>query len=208
MHGHIDGTTYISALGCHHRGIDAREEHLGRYVVAGDRQLHKGIACKDDKADLIVREMVDEVLDHHLTAIKTTRHDILCPHGVTDVHTDDGLDADTLLLTDLRSHLGARKHQHEQGQGALKDPELHRRTEARHIGHECLEQSRLTKLTQPFLLIPVGDETDECQYGYQHQQPEIYGVFESKHYGILLNIVIRNRISSSKARTAARAKGW
>ena len=130
--------------------------------------------------------MVDEVLNHHLTAIQSTRHDILCPHGVTDVHTDDGLDADTLLLADLRSHLRTGQHQHEQRQGALEDPELHGRPEARHIGHKCLEQIGFTKLTQPFLLIPVGDETDECQYGNQHQQPEIYGVFESEHFYFFL----------------------
>ena len=205
--GHVDGTPYIRTLGGYHRGIDARKEHLRRYIVARDRQLHEGVACKDDESDLIVRKVVDEVLYHHLTAVETTRHDILCQHGVTDVHTDDGLDAHTLLLADLRSHLRTGEHQHQQSQGTLENPELHRRTETRHIGHEFLEQGWLTKLTQPFLLISVRDEADECQYGYQHQQPEIYGVFKSKHYGILLNIVIRNKISSNRARTAARAKG-
>ena len=36
---------------------------------------------------------------------------------------------------------------------------------------------------------------------------EIYRVCKSKHYGILLNIVIRSRISSRRARTATSAKG-
>ena len=64
-----------------------------------------------------------------------------------------------------------------------------------------------TKLAEALTLVSVGYESDECQYGNQHQQIEIYGVFESKHYGILLNIVILNRSSSNNAKTAMMAKG-
>ena len=77
----------------------------------------------------------------------------------------------------------------------------------RYIGHQGFQQLQVAKLTKPFLLIPIGHKPDQCQYGYQHQQPEIYGVFKSKHYGILLNMVMRSSISNNRASTAMMAKG-
>ena len=69
MGGHVNGSGNIGALGRYHRGVDAGEEHLGGDIVTGNGQLHKGVACKDNQTDLVIREMVDEVLDHHLTAV-------------------------------------------------------------------------------------------------------------------------------------------
>ena len=103
MGGHLDGTGDIRTLGCHHRRVDARQEHLCRHIVAGDGKLHKGIARKHNQADLVVSEVVYQILYHHLTTIQTTGDDVLRQHRVTDVQRDDGLYAHALLVTDLRT---------------------------------------------------------------------------------------------------------
>ena len=185
MCGHFYRTSDIGSLCRHHRWIDAREEHLSRYIVACDRQLHESITSKDDQSDLIVREVIHQVLYHHLTTIQTTRHNILCHHGVTDIHTDNRLDTNTLLVINLRTHLRTGQHHNQQRQRTFQNPELHRRTESRHIGHQRLQQRGFAELTESFFLVPIGEESDECQYGDQHQQIEIYGVFKSEHRYIL-----------------------
>ena len=152
---HVDRTGNVRTLGSHHRGIDAREEHLRRHIIAGDRKLYEGIAGKHDQTDLIVGEVVHQILHHHLTALQTTGDDILCPHGVTDIDGDDGLDAYALLVTDLRTQLRTGQHHDQQCQSTQQQPELHRRTEPRHIRHQFLEQRRITKLTKPFTLVSV-----------------------------------------------------
>ena len=113
MCGHIDGAGNIGALGSHHRRVDARQEHLGRHIIAGDRQLHKGIACKHDKSDLIVSEVVYQILDHHLTTLQTAGNNILGQHRVTDIHGDNGLDAHTLLVANLSAQLRAGQHHNQ-----------------------------------------------------------------------------------------------
>ena len=181
---HIDGCCKIGSLRGNHTRVDTAEEHLGRDIVARDGQLHEGITSEDDQADLIVVEVVDEILNHHLAPVETAGDDILCPHRVGDIHRDDSLNARTLLLTDLRTHLWTGQHHNQQGKGGLQKPELHHRTEARHVGHQALQQLRIAELAEPLLLVTIGYEPDECQYGYQHQQPEIYGVFKSKHFSL------------------------
>ena len=208
VRSHLNGTGNISTLCGHHRGINAGKKHLGRHIVAGDGKLYEGIASKHNQTNLIVGEMIYQVLYHHLTTVQTTGHHILGQHRVTDIHRDDGLNTHPLLMTDLRTHLGTGQHDDQQGKGSKQQPELHRGTETRHIGHQLLQQFRFAKLTKPLPLVPVRDESDECQYGNQHQQIEIYRVFKSKHYGILLKMVMRSRISSNRAKTATRAKGW
>ena len=64
--GHIDGSGNIGALCGYHRGGNAAQEHLGADVVAGDGQLDEGVAGKDYQANLVVSEVVDQILDHHL----------------------------------------------------------------------------------------------------------------------------------------------
>ena len=155
--------------------------------------------------------MINQVLHHHLTTVETTGDDILCPHGVTDIHRDDGFNAYPLLVVDLRTHLRTGQHHDEQSQGSLQDPEFHRGADARHIGHQCLQQARVAEFAQPFLLITERYESNQRQYRNQRQQIEVYGVFKSEHisilYGMRRKIVIRSRISSNKAMMAARAKG-
>ena len=181
VRGHLNSTSDIRALSSHHRRIDAREEHLGRNIVTRDRQLYEGIASKDNQTDLIVSEVIDKILYHHLTTIQTARNDIFCPHGVTDIHRYDGLYAYPLFVVDLRTHLRTGQHHNEQSQGSLQNPELYRGSEPRHIRHQCLEQGRIAKLAQPFLLVAEGYKPDERQNRDQHQQIEIYGVFKSEH---------------------------
>ena len=208
MGGHLDGSRHVRSLCGHHRGVDVGQEHLGRHVVAGDRQLNKGVASKDDETNLVVGEVVDQILDHHLRTVQTAWRHILSTHRVTDVDTDDRLNARTLLVADLRAHLWTGKRQDEQRQGSRQQPELYTRAPARHIGHQLFQQKRVAELAQTFLLFTIGHKPDGCQQRNQQQQVQVLWVFKSKHYGILLNTVIRSNSSSSRASTATRAKGW
>ena len=170
---HLYSPRYVRALRGHQRRVDVRQEHLGRHIVTGDGQLHKGIACKHNEAYLVVRKVVDQVLDHHLRTVQTAGRHILGQHGVTDVDTNDGLNACALLVTDFRSHLRTGKHQDEQGQSGLQQPELHSRTPARHVGHQLLQQPGVAKLAQALLLVTIGQKPDDGQYGNQQQQVQV-----------------------------------
>ena len=41
-------------------GCDALEIHFGAHIVAGDRDLRKRIACKNDQSELIVHHLVNK----------------------------------------------------------------------------------------------------------------------------------------------------
>ena len=124
--GQVDGSSKVSALGLDEGWCGVLQEHLGRHVVAGDRQLHEGIAGKDDETYLVVGELVDQVLHQHLALVESRRRHILCQHRVGDVETDDGLNALTLVVRNLAAHLWTRHHEDEQGQGCKQQAELHR----------------------------------------------------------------------------------
>ena len=111
--GHVDSAGNVGTLSSHHRGIDTREEHLRRHIVTGDRKLYEGVASKHDQTNLIVGEVIHKILHHHLTTVQTTGDNILCPHGVTDVDGNDGLNTYTFLVTNLRSQLRTGQH-HDQ----------------------------------------------------------------------------------------------
>ena len=115
---HLNGSGNICALCANHRGVDAAEEHLGRHIVAGHGQLYKGIAGKDNQSYLVVRELVNKVLHHHLGTFQTTGGDILGSHGVGDVHRYDGLYALTLLCLRSCSPMRAGKSHDKQGKRA------------------------------------------------------------------------------------------
>ena len=70
--GHIDSSGNISALRGNHVRRDAAQEHLGTDIVAGNRQLDKGIACKDYESYLVIGKVVDKILNHHLRTVQTT----------------------------------------------------------------------------------------------------------------------------------------
>ena len=163
---HIDGTGNISALGGHHRGVDAGEEHLGRHVIAGDRQLNESVASKHQQANLIVGEVIHQILDHHLTTVQTAGRDILGQHRVTDIHRNNSLDAGTLLVTDLGAELRTGQHNNQQCQSTLQNPEFYCGAETRHIGHERTQQFGIAKFTQTFLLIAIREKADDGQYWY------------------------------------------
>ena len=69
VHSDVYGTADVGALGAYERGIYIVEKHLGRDIVAGDRQLYECIARKNYKTYLVVRQSVDEVLHHHLALV-------------------------------------------------------------------------------------------------------------------------------------------
>ena len=118
MRGQRNGGGNVGALGGYQRGVDARKEHLGRNIVAGNGQLHEGIAGEDDEPYLVVSEVIYQILDHHLSTVQAAGRHVLGQHGVADVHTDDGLDARTLLVRNAGAHLGTRQHDDEQCQGS------------------------------------------------------------------------------------------
>ena len=110
--------------------MNVGEEHLCRNIVACDWQLDECVAGKDDKTNLVVGEIVNKILHHHLAAIKTARSDILRKHRVADVHGDDCLDALSLLVTYLCAKLWACEHDDDECECCFKQPELDRRAPA------------------------------------------------------------------------------
>ena len=179
--GHPYGGGNVRTLHADHGRVDIAEEHLGRHVVARDRQLHEGIAGKDNQSHLVVGEMVHEVFHHHLGASQAARCYVLCHHGVGHVHGDDGLNARPLLTVNLSAHLRSCQHDNHQSQGGQQQGELDARTQARHIGSQRTHQPSIAKPLQAFLL-PVGrPPPDGHHHGNPCEQIEIYGVFKSKH---------------------------
>ena len=77
---HIDSGSDVCTLSSNHIWRDAAQEHLRTDIVAGDRQLDEGIASKDDESNLVVGEVVDQILDHHLRTVQTTGSHILSKH--------------------------------------------------------------------------------------------------------------------------------
>ena len=152
--------------------------------------------------------MVYQVLHQQLTLVQTRRDDVCRHHGVGDVERNDGLDAVAFLLGNARAHLGTSQQHYQQRKGSHEQGKLHPRTRYRRIGHKLAKQLGITKLLQLVLTLLPYHKPYQKQYGNGQQQPQIYRVFKSKHYGILLNTVVLNRISSNKQIMAATANGW
>ena len=163
MAGHADSRSNIRTLRGYHRGRDAGQEHLRAHIVAGDGQLHKGVSGKDNQTYLIVIELVYQILDEHLGAVQTTGCHILGKHGIADVHTDDGLDASTLLVADFGSHLRTCQHHDEQCQGTQQQRELHQWTEPRHVRHQLAHQFGVAKTAQALLLLAYHQPAKQRQ---------------------------------------------
>lgn len=161
MGSHIDGTGNISALGSHHRGVDAGEEHLGRHVIAGDRQLNESVASKHQQANLIVGEVIYQILDHHLTTVQTAGRDI--PTSIElliSIAIIVSMPVRCSLLI-LVPNCGRAQHNNQQCQSTLQNPEFYCGAETRHIGHERTQQLGIAKLTQTFLLIAIREKADD-----------------------------------------------
>ena len=168
-----DGLGNIGALRGNQRWVDILKDHLGRHVVARNGKLYEGIAGEYHQSHLVVGKVVYHALHEHLALVETRWNNILCLHRVTDVERYHGLDAISLLARYLGSHLRTGKHHDEQGQRRHQQPELHFGTEARHVGHQLLQQVGVAELLQLFAAPADGIEPQECQNGYQHQQVEI-----------------------------------
>ena len=125
--------------------------------------MYKGIAGKDNQAYLIVVKFIHQILDEHLGTVQTTGCHILGEHGVTDIHTDDGLDAGTLLVADLGTHLRTCQHHNEQCQGTQQQTELHQRTEPRHVRHQLTHQFGVAETTQALLLLAYHQPAEQGQ---------------------------------------------
>ena len=69
--GEADGLSDVGALGLDETRGNVLQEHLGRNVVASDRQLHEGIACEDDETNLVVGEVINQILYQHLALVET-----------------------------------------------------------------------------------------------------------------------------------------
>ena len=118
--GHLDGPCHVGALCGYHRWRYVAEKHLCRHIVAGDGQLDESVAGEDYQANLVVGEVVDKVLDHHLAPVKAARLHVFGKHGVAYVHGNDGFYSGALLVAYLGSHLRPREHDHEQRQHSLE----------------------------------------------------------------------------------------
>ena len=101
VHAQLDSMGNVGALHANHRGVDALQEHLGRNIVAGDGQLHEGIAGKHNQSDFVVGEMVHQVLHQQFALFQSRGHHIFCKHRVADVETDDGFNAIAFLVGNL-----------------------------------------------------------------------------------------------------------
>ena len=178
---HVDGSGNVGALCGYHRRGDARQEHLRRHVVAGNGQLDESIAGKDYQTYLVIGEMVDQVLYHHLRAVQTAGSHVFSQHRVADVQTDNRLNAGALLVADFRAELRAGYHDDEQGQRRQQQPVLHQWAPARHVGHQQANQLRVAEFAQALLLLANHQPPHHQQQRDDCQGIQIYRGFKSKH---------------------------
>ena len=150
---HINGCGNVCSLCSNHVWRDAAKEHLCTDVVASDRQLNKGVTSKDNQSYLVVGEVVNEILDHHLRTVQTTGCYVFGQHRIADVHCDDGLNASALLMRNLCTKLRTCHHDDEQCKGCQQKVKLDSRTETRNVRHQFADQCGVTKPTQTLLLL-------------------------------------------------------
>ena len=150
-------------------GFDGIEEHLGGHVVAGDRQLHEGIAGKNDQSHFVIDHVIHQFAEHLFGAVQTVRRYVFRQHGVGDIQRHDGFDTLPFLrmlgLAELRTGSG----DDEESERQHHDAELHSRTHAAGIRHKGLHEFRVTELlyltTFAFGLVHKSEDEDrhECQ---------------------------------------------
>ena len=177
--GKRDGIADIGTLSLDQPRCDILQEHLCRYIITGDRQLHEGIACKDNQSDLVVAEVIYQILYQHLALVETGRSHILGKHGIGDIETDHRLDAITLVVRNLASHLRASHHHDDKCQGSKHQHKLHRRTVFGYVGHQLLEQFRIAQSFQLSLSPSPAYQTNQYEHRYQPEQPEKRRIFKS-----------------------------
>ena len=186
-----------------HRGRNALGKGLGHAVVGGDGELYGGVAGKDDHPNAVLFQTVEEFVDRVFCPLKAVRFEIFGQHRVGDVDGEHHLDALALLFTQLRPELRAGCGEDQQRDGRREEDEFQLHAPRRNVGHE--EGYRLgiaeTRQSPPPVVERPKKKGD--QRGYCKQQIEVFGMCETKHYGMRLRIRVRSRNSVSRRASAA-----
>ena len=134
--------------------------------------------------------------------------DIVGPLGFTDMDPEGmltwGFDELGTHLAEFRTQLRPCERQGEQGECREVQDEFQTPAPRRSVGHERTDGFEPAETAEaPACELsggrPYGDEQRE-----EPQQPEVFGICESEHYGRDFNQRVRNRNStSSRARAAA-----
>ena len=156
----INGISYIGALCLNQTRGDILQEHLGRNVIAGNRQLHKRIACKNNQSNLVIGKIINQIFYQHLTLIKTGRNNILCQHRVGDIQTNDSFNTLSLIMRNLATHLRTSQHDNQECQCWQQQTEFHGRTVFRNTRHQLFEKLRITQLLQLCMSPPPSYQSD------------------------------------------------
>ena len=112
----INGISYIGALCLNQTRGNILQEHLGRNVIAGNRQLYKRIASKNNQSNLVIGKIINQIFYQHLTLVKTGRNDILCQHRVGDIQTNDSFNTLALIMRNLATQLRTSQHDNQKCQ--------------------------------------------------------------------------------------------
>ena len=202
--GQREGLTDVGALHRNHRRGYSAGKGFGHAVVRGDRQLHYGVAREDDQSHAILLESVEELVDGVFGAFEAVGLEILGEHRVRNIDHEHHLDTPALHLAEFRTQLRPCERQGEQGECREVQDEFQTPAPRRSVGHERTDGFEPAETAEaPACELsggrPYGDEQRE-----EPQQPEVFGICESEHYGRDFNQRVRNRNStSSRARAAA-----
>ena len=127
--------------------------------------------------------MIHQVLHQHLALAQAARLHILSKHGVTDVKTDDGLYAVSLLVAHLCTHLRTCQHQYHQCQRQLQDDKLCPPAQLRCIRHQQRQHVSIAETTHAATPAPLSKSHKGKHHRDDCQQVEVYGTFKS-HYSL------------------------
>lgn len=199
------GPSDIGALNRDERRSYLAGEGPRHAVIGGDGQLYGRIPGKDDHADPVLPEPVEELADSIFRAFEAVRLEILRQHRVGNIDNEHHLDPLAGLFAQLGTQLGPRRGEHHERRSRAEEQEPEPHTRGRSVGHEQPQDRRIAEAGEPAAAI-AGRGSEETRHGgNEQQQPEKMGICESEHYGRDLNQRERARNSSTRSARPARA---
>ncbi len=168
--GQVDGGTDRRTLRRDHRRVDRGQEHLGRDIIRGDRQLRESVAGEHDQAYLVIRKAVRQSGQHLFGLIQTVGRHVLGQHGVGYVQTHHDLYSLTLHRLQFRAELRPRYNKDNHGNGSEQQPKLQMLALGRYLGHQLGQQRRVTVFLYRFLLHDQGVHVERHQRGKEEKQ--------------------------------------